>query len=63
MIFSGIIWNTSHSHHNAILSDISNEYDLVNIKTLNLKDKYQDFIVDIYSDDNLSAWRWKLDKK
>lgn len=63
MIYSGIIWNTAYSHHKEILDDISREYKLVNTKIFNLKDNHRDFIIDVYLDDNITAWGWKLDKK
>lgn len=61
MLCLGILWNSVYEFKDMILSDIEKYGNLVDSFDLNLEDNYEDFVRDIYAQDEIASW--KVDKK
>lgn len=61
MKYSGLLWNSATDYAPEILSKISSNCQLLKTQTYNLSDCYEDFVKDMYSEDNIAEW--KVEKK
>lgn len=61
MICLGILWNSMDEYTDEVKKDILNYGKIITNITLNLGDKYEQFVRDIYAQDDIA--QWKVDKK
>lgn len=61
MLCLGILWNCMENNFEEAKKDISKYGDIIDVIPLNLEDKYETFVRDIYSVDDIATW--KVDKK
>lgn len=57
----GILWNGMQDHLGEALEDISKYGEVQEAFTINLGDRYEDFVRDIYAQDTIAEW--KVNKK
>ena len=61
MVCLGILWNGMQEHLNEVMKDISCYGEIIDSFSMNLGEKYEKFVRDIYSQDDIASW--KVDKK
>ena len=61
MICLGILWNSMDNYSKKVLEDISSYGNILDVFSINLGDKYEQFVRDIYSQDEIAEW--KVNKK
>ena len=61
MVCLGILWNSMQEHLENVVEDVEEYGKVLDIFSLNLGDEYEKFVRDIYSQDEIAAW--KVDKK
>lgn len=61
MVCLGILWNSIQAHLKNVVEDVEEYGKVLDIFSLNLGDKYERFVRDIYSHDEIATW--KVDKK
>ena len=48
MVYIGILWNTVNDFKAKILQDIGDHASIINFFEINLEDRYEQFVRDIY---------------
>lgn len=61
MVCLGILWNGMQEHLECAIEDIKQYGEILNCFTINLNDAYENFVRDIYAQDEIADW--KVDKK
>lgn len=61
MVCLGILWNSMQEHLENVVEDVEKYGNVLDIFSLNLGDEYEKFVREIYSQDEIAAW--KVDKK
>lgn len=61
MVCLGILWNSMQEYLENVVEDVEEYGKVLDIFSLNLGDEYEKFVRDIYSQDEIAAW--KVDKK
>ena len=61
MVCLGILWNSTDKITIDVLKDISSYGEISDVFSMNLGDEYENFVRDIYKQDEIAEW--KVDKK
>ncbi len=61
MLCLGILWNSVIDYKNDVLQDIEKYATIIKCISLDLKEDYEQFVRDIYNQDDIA--KWKVDKK
>ena len=63
MVYIGILWNTVNDFKTKILQDIGDHASIINFFEINLEDRYEQFVRDIYLFDGIAEWKVDLKLK
>ncbi len=61
MLSIGIIWNCAYEYSNQIIKDINDKTSVIGSISIDLGNKYIDFVKDIYASEQMEEW--KIEKK
>ena len=60
MLFCGIIWGSVEEYFDQIENEIGGHYKIYETKILNLGEKLNNFISDVYAIDDIAKWKVKI---